>query len=121
MMDGSAERRVKSHRVLSLAMILVALTGWGAFAYASHSADVARHRLEEVTERSKSDQARLLQEHASALAMLHGQIGDLEQQLRLATARHEEASPDVSETGGIAVVRQSSSTTSKTNRAKSRP
>ncbi len=121
MMDGSAERRVKSHRVLSLTMVLVALTGWSAFAYASHSADVALRRLEEVTAHSKLDQAKLLQDHASALAMLHGQIGDLEQQLRLVTARHEEASLDVSETGGIALVRPSSNTALKTNRAKSRP
>jgi hypothetical protein len=120
-MDSSAERRVKAHRVLSLTMVLVALTGWGAFAYASHSADLAWHNLEEATARGRSDHAKLLHEHASALAMLHGQIGDLEQQLRLATARVEEASPDVSETGGITVMRPSLSTASKTNRAKSRP
>jgi hypothetical protein len=120
-MDANVERRVKSHRVLSLTMVLVALTGWGAFAYASHSADLAWHSLAEATARSKSDHAKLLQEHASAAAMLHGQIGDLEQQLRLATARIEEASPNVSETGGITVVRPSSITASKANRAKSRP
>jgi hypothetical protein len=121
MIDGNAERRVKAHRVLSLTMVLVALTGWSAFAYASHSADVAWHRLQEETARSKADQARLLHEHASALAMLHEQIVDLEQQLRLATARHEEASPDVSEAGRITVVQPSSSTTLKTHRSKSRP
>jgi hypothetical protein len=115
-----AARRVKAHRVLTLMMILVALTGWGAFAYASHSADVARDRLKEATARSDADRTQLLSEHASSMAMLQGQISDLEQQLRLATARFEGGTPDVSATGGVTVVAPSTNTTSKTSRTKPR-
>ena len=121
MTEMDVARRVKAHRVLTLTMILVALTGWGAFAYASHSAGVAWRGLEEATTSSEAARAQLLREHASAMAMLQGQIGDLEQQLRLATARFEEAPHDVSATGGVTVVPPSSSATSKTSRAKSRP
>ena len=121
MTEMDVARRVKAHRVLTLTMILVALTGWGAFAYASHSADVAWEKLEEAAARSETARGQILREHASAMAMLHGQIGDLEQQLRLATARFDEAPHDVSATGGVTVVPPSSNATSKTSRAKSRP
>jgi uncharacterized coiled-coil protein SlyX len=121
MTEMDIARRVKAHRVLTLTMILVALTGWGAFAYASHSADVAWEKLEEATARSEAARGQLLKEHASALAMLQGQIGDLEQQLRLATARFEEVTPDVSETGGVAVVRPPLSPPPKAHRIKPKP
>ena len=116
-----AARRVKAHRVLTLTMILVALTGWGAFAYASHSADVAWEKLEEATARSEAVRGQLFREHTSALAMLQGQIGDLEQQLRLATARFEEAPHNVSATGGVTVVPPSSHAADKRSRVKPRP
>ncbi len=121
MTEMDVAKRVKAHRVLTLTMILVALTGWGAFAYASHSAGVAWRGLEEATTSSEAARAQLLREHASAMAMLQGQIGDLEQQLQLAAARFEEAPHNVSATGVVTVVPPSSNATSKTSRAKSRP
>ena len=121
MTEMDIARRVKAHRVLTLTMILVALTGWGAFAYASHSAGVAWRGLEEATTSSEAARAQLLREHASALAMLQGQIGDLEQQLRLATARFEEAPHNVSATGGVTVVPPSSHAADKRSRVKPRP
>jgi hypothetical protein len=117
-MDGSAAKRVKAHRVVTLTMLLVALTGWGAFASASHSAGVARRAVEEANARRETERAQLLREQASALAALHAQIGDLEQQLRLATTKFEEASPDVSETGGVLPSRSPSSTVPKASRIK---
>jgi hypothetical protein len=121
MMDGSTAKRVKAHRVVTLTMLLVALTGWGAFASASQSAGVARRAVEEANALRETERAMLLREQASALAVLHAQIGDLEQQLRLATTRFNEASPDVSETGGVLPSRSPSSPNSKAIRIKPRP
>ena len=44
MSEAGVTGRVNGYRVLSLVMSLLALTGWGAFAYASHSSVTARNR-----------------------------------------------------------------------------
>jgi alkylation response protein AidB-like acyl-CoA dehydrogenase len=101
MTQDNAAKRVKAHRVLSLTMILVALLGWGAFAYASHSADVARRGLQEAVALHKADRAQLLDTHAAALQEAQGRIADLEQQLQLATMTLNDASSEVTQTGTL--------------------
>jgi hypothetical protein len=115
----SAARRVKTHRVLTLTMILVALLGWCGFAYASHFSNVAWHGLQEAVALHKADRAKPVATHAAALQEARERISELEQQLRLATLRFEEASPEVTHTGALHPP-AAASTIQKSNRAKPR-
>ena len=70
--DGMSEAgvtgRVSRYRALSLVMSLLALTGWGAFAYTAHSSATVQHQLrEEVTQvRQEMAQLKSSQEHLLA-------------------------------------------------------
>jgi hypothetical protein len=101
MRDAITTRRLKVHRVLTLTMFLAGLFGWSAFAYSSHSAAVAWRGLKETIAKADADRTHLIREHAGALAEARAQIESLERQVRLATTKFEEATPDVSETGSL--------------------
>ena len=101
MTEASVIRRLKAHRVLTLAMIHLALFGWGAFAYSSHSAAVAWQGLRETVTRSETDRAELLAHHSSALTAAVAEVSTLQRQLLAAKTALEERQDDVSETGSI--------------------
>jgi uncharacterized coiled-coil protein SlyX len=101
MRDAITTRRLKVHRILTLTMFLGSLLGWSAFAYSSHSAAVAWRGLREAIAKADADRTHLIREHAGALAEARAQIENLERQLRLATTKFEEATPDVPETGSV--------------------
>jgi len=73
MSEAGVTGRVNRYRALSLVMSLLALTGWGAFAYTAKSSATAQHQLrEEVTQvrqemaQLKSSQEQLLAERDQA-------------------------------------------------------
>ncbi len=79
-------RRLNAHRVLSLALCLLALVGWGAFAYAAGSSASAERRFREELAQSTAAQDQLLAERNQQQAA----VGDLTQiQAKLASARGE--------------------------------
>jgi hypothetical protein len=100
MTEASMMRRVKANRVLSLLMTLVALFGWGAFAYSAHSAAILSKELGETIIRTDADRVRLLSEHAAALEEARAKVTMLEQ-LLLAMKQPDEKLDGVAETGSI--------------------
>jgi uncharacterized protein YlxW (UPF0749 family) len=106
--DGMSEAgvtgRVNGYRALSLVISLLALTGWGAFAYAAHSSATTQHQLrEEMTQvrqemtQLKSSQEQLLAERDQARA----QLVAAQQEVTALTKRLEEAQEKVSQTGNV--------------------
>ncbi len=79
-------RRLNAHRVLSLALCLLALVGWGAFVYAAGSSASAERRFREELAQLKASQDQLLAERNQQQAA----VGDLSQlQAKLASARED--------------------------------
>ena len=101
MTEASMMRRVKANRVISLLMTLVALYGWGAFAYSAHSAAILSKELGETITRTDADRVRLLSEHAAVLEEARAKVTMLEQQLLLAMKQPDEKLDGVTETGSI--------------------
>ena len=104
MSEAGVTGRVNRYRVLSLVMSLLALTGWGAFAYAAHSSATVQHQLrEEMTQvrqemaELKSSQEQLLAERDQARA----QLAAAQQEAVALTKRLEEAQEKASSTGSV--------------------
>jgi|1185.fasta_scaffold1071271_1 septal ring factor EnvC (AmiA/AmiB activator) len=96
--------RVNRFRVLSLVMSLLALTGWGTFAYAAHSSATVQHQLrEEMSQvrqeltQLKGSQEQLLAERDQAQA----QLAAAQEEVAALTKRLEEAQEKVSQTGSV--------------------
>jgi septal ring factor EnvC (AmiA/AmiB activator) len=104
--------RATVFRDLGLAMTLLALIGWGGFAYAAKSSTSARDRLQEeigqlrqeVT-RLGADQGRITAERDEArgqLAAVQGQLAAARQEMAALRKQLDAAQAKSSETGSVA-------------------
>ncbi len=104
MSEADVTGRVNRYRALSLIISLLALIGWGAFAYAAHSSAAVQHQLrqemiqvrQEMTQ-LKGSQEQLLAERDQARA----QLATAQQEVVALTKRLEEAQEKASSTGSV--------------------
>ncbi len=94
-------RRLNAHRVLSLALCLLALVGWVAFAYAAGSSASAERRFREELAHLKASQDQLLaeriqqQEAGGDLIQLQAKLVSAREELVALAHRREQASAQV--------------------------
>ena len=106
--DGMSEAgvtgRVNRFRVLSIVMSLLALTGWGAFAYAAHSSATTQHQFREEVTRVRQEMTQLKSSQEQLLAerdQARTQLAAAQQELAALTKRLEEAQEKGSQTGSV--------------------
>jgi hypothetical protein len=80
---------------------MLAIVGWGAFLYASSSADAARTALRESSAKAEAERAQLVREHGARTADLQGRIAGLEQQIRPVNFALTDSARDVAQTGSV--------------------
>jgi septal ring factor EnvC (AmiA/AmiB activator) len=118
MSETGVTRNMTTLRVLSLAMGVLALTGWGSFAYAAKSSATAQQRLSEQVAELKISQGQALAERDQARAEaadlktshdqliterdeLKAQLAVTQQEVAVLTKKLEDLQAKASVTGSI--------------------
>ena len=104
MSETSPTGHVNALRALSLILALLALSGWGSFAYAAKSSGAAQKELQAKVGELEIRQGQLMAERDEARAHLvaaKDEIADLRARLATAQKRLDELEAAVSKTGSV--------------------
>jgi len=116
MNEPGPTRPVNALLALSLILALLALSGWGSFAYAAMSSGAVQKQLQAKVGELEVQQGQLIAERDEAKAQLmtaQEEITDLRAQLATAQWRLEELEAAVSRTGSVQAPKSPAKTRNK--------